>query len=209
MAMIRQPLTFNERIQLINSLIKQTNLQCDVIKFQQSKKLGNDGFNFGEVGKGWWQGFLKRHGDKIITKKGEKFTIDRLNQITLKNIEQMYDIIYDEMVVANVVKKLPNPIYCHYEGNEVENVEDAFCKTKLIDTVLTYPNCVLFADKTGCTTNQKKDGHIAGTKYITKKGTRVQRMSSTSEGCFTVLPVLSFSNHNYHHLALNGHMGLL
>ena len=128
MAMIRQPLTFNERIQLINSLIKQTNLQCDVIKFQQSKKLGNDGFNFGEVGKGWWQGFLKRHGDKIITKRGEKFAIVRSNWTILKNIEQMYDIIYDEMVAANVAKKLPKPIYCDYRGNKVENGDDAFCK---------------------------------------------------------------------------------
>mgnify|MGYP000679770884 CR=1 FL=1 len=37
----------------------------------------------------------------------------------------------------------------------------------------------------------KKDGHIAGTKYITKKGTRAQRMASTSEGRFTVLPFIA------------------
>ena len=57
--------------------------------------------------------------------------------------------------------------------------------------MLTYPNYVLFADETGCNTNQKKDGKIAGRKYITKKGTWVQRMSSTSEGHFTVLPFLA------------------
>ena len=54
MGIIRQPLTVNEGIQSMNSLKK---LQHDVIKIQQSRKLGNDAFNFGEVGKGWWQGF--------------------------------------------------------------------------------------------------------------------------------------------------------
>ena len=38
-----------------------------------------------------------------------------------------------------------------------------------IDTVLTYPNYILLADETGCNTNKKKDRHIAGTKYATKK----------------------------------------
>ena len=33
--------------------------------------------------------------------------------------------------------------------------------------------------------------NIAGTKYITKKGTQAQRMSSSSQGCFTVLPFLA------------------
>ena len=50
MGMIRQPLTVNEGIQLMNSLIKQANLQCDVITFQQARNLGNDVFKYNEVG---------------------------------------------------------------------------------------------------------------------------------------------------------------
>ena len=42
----------------------------------------------------------------------------------------MYVIIYDEMVAANVAKKLPKPIYCDCEGNKEENVENALCKAK-------------------------------------------------------------------------------
>ena len=62
----------------------------------------------------------------------------------------------------------------------MKKVEDAFCKIKKLDTVLTYPNYVLFADKTGCDTYEKKDGHIVGTICI-KKGTQAQKMSSTSK----------------------------
>ena len=53
---------------------------------------------------------LKRNGDKIVTKRGEKFAIDKLDWTILKNIEQMYDIIYNEMVAAKVGEKLIIPI---------------------------------------------------------------------------------------------------
>ena len=89
MGMTRQPLTVNEGIQLMNSLIKETNLQNDVINFQQTWKLGNDGFKYGKVGKGWWQHFLMRNGNKIVTKMGEKYAADRSDWTILKNIEQM------------------------------------------------------------------------------------------------------------------------
>ena len=51
MGMIRQPLKVNEGIQLMNSFIKKTNLQSEVIKFQKSRNLGN-GLKYGEIGKG-------------------------------------------------------------------------------------------------------------------------------------------------------------
>ena len=57
--------------------------------------------------------------------------------------------------------------------------------------MLTYPNYVLIADETGCNANQKKYGHIAGTKYITKEGTQAQRMLSTLKRCFTIYPFLA------------------
>ena len=67
----------------------------------------------------------------------------------------MYDIIYNEMVAAKVAEKLPQSIYCNREWNKVENIEQAFCKSQKVDTVLTYPHYVIFADETGCNTNKK------------------------------------------------------
>ncbi len=58
---------------------------------------------------------------------------------------------------------------------------------------LTHPEDCLFADKTRCNSSMKKDGHVAGTKYITAQGTQAQLMTSTSEGRFTVLPFI-FTN---------------
>ena len=73
---------------------------------------------------------MNRNIDKIVTRKGEKFAVERLDWTTLKNIKQMYDIIYDEMVATKVGEKVMTPIYCDNEGNKVEKVEDALCKTK-------------------------------------------------------------------------------
>ena len=57
----------------------------------------------------------------------------------------------------------------------MENVEGAFCKTRKIDAMLTYPNYELFVEEIGCNANQK-DGHIAGTKYITKRNTGIKNV---------------------------------
>jgi hypothetical protein len=49
-----------------------------------------------------------------------------------------------------------------------------------VDMKLIYPEHVSFADETGCNTNQKKDGHIAGTKYVVRRGTIPKIQCATS-----------------------------
>ncbi len=62
---------------------------------------------------------------------------------------------------------------------------------KKIDTVLTHPENLIFADETGCNASMKNDGNVAGTKFITKKGTVPQQMASTKDHRFTLLPFTS------------------
>ena len=73
---------------------------------------------------------LEEKWNKSLTMKEENFAMYRLDWTTLKNIDQMYDIIYDEMVVAKVAEKLIIPIDSDNKRNEVKNVVDAFCKSK-------------------------------------------------------------------------------
>ena len=72
MCKIRQPLL----------LINKTNLQHDLINFEKTRKLCNEGFKYGDNEKGWWKGFKKRHGDKMVTSRGEKFAINRSDWTT-------------------------------------------------------------------------------------------------------------------------------
>lgn len=57
MCKIRQPLSVHDGVKLMNSLIKDTPIQQRLIQFQKSRKLGNDGFEYGTLGYGWWYGF--------------------------------------------------------------------------------------------------------------------------------------------------------
>ena len=55
----------------------------------------------------------------LDTRCGEKFAYNRAEWTKLKNIRQMYDVIYDELVDAGVVFVLNCPMYTDIEGNEV------------------------------------------------------------------------------------------
>ncbi len=76
MGKIHQPLNCTEAIDLMNTIIKGTGIQQALANFQRSRSLGNDEFQHGRVTKGWWKGFLKRHGHEIVTKRGKKIALN-------------------------------------------------------------------------------------------------------------------------------------
>ena len=127
---------------------------------------------------------------RSVTKRGEKFACDHSELTNMKNIRQMYDVIYDEMVDAGVAVKLDTPIYTDRKGNEVEESKRFGLKQ---DIKITHPNYILFADESGCNTSQKKDGHVGGRKLIVQHGTVPQVMSSDKDTKFTLLPFTSAS----------------
>ena len=99
MGKIRQPLNCTEAIELMNNLIQDTDSQKALLEFQRMRKLGSKD---GKASKGWWAGFLCRHEHEIVTKRGERFALNRHDWTTLENIKQMYDAIYNEIVDANM-----------------------------------------------------------------------------------------------------------
>ncbi len=101
MVKIRQPLSCTEAITLMNDMIENTSTKQKLIEFHQSRRLGTDVFEKGKVTTGWWRRFLRRNEDKLVTKRGEKFALNRSDWTTLPNIRQMYEVIYDEMVDAS------------------------------------------------------------------------------------------------------------
>ncbi len=100
----------------------------------------------------------------------------------------MYDIIYDKIINARDCREDEGTFFLNGKGKVVEECD---CFGKKVDTKLTHPEYCLVANETGCNTSMKKDGHVAGTRYITEKGTRTQHMASTSDGQSTFLPFLS------------------
>eukprot|EP00804_Cyclotella_cryptica_P012319 CCRYP_020814-RA/>CCRYP_020814-RA protein AED:0.79 eAED:0.45 QI:0/0/0/0.5/1/1/2/0/161 len=112
----------------------------------------------------------------------------------------MYDVIYDEMLDAKVAILLVEPIYPDIHGNVVE-------KTKRFGLLqhMKIPSFVVFANESGFSTSQKKDGHVGGQKLVVENGTVPQMMASTTDHKFTLLPFTSASEWGEEH----GHVGMV
>jgi hypothetical protein len=58
---------------------------------------------------------------------------------------------------------------------------------------IDHADYILFADESGCQTNQKQDGNVGNRKFIVEHGTRPQTICSTADHRFTILPFTSGS----------------
>ncbi len=96
---------------------------------------------------------MRRHKDKLVTKQGENFALNRSDWTTLPNIRQMYKVIYDEMVDANVAVSLENPIFTDINGQPEDHDTKRFGLAQNIK--ITKPEWILFADDSGFNTSQK------------------------------------------------------
>jgi hypothetical protein len=188
MGKIRQPITCDEAIAIMNDLISETEMAESLTQFQKARTSTSS--SYGSVGKNWWMGFKKRHASLLVSKKGEKFASSRADWMKLSNIKQMYEYIYNEMVQANIASPRENPVYLDREGYEVGESE----RFGLIQEMkIDHPDYILFADESGCQTNQKQDGNVGNRKYIVQHGTVPQVVCSTADHRFTILPFTSGS----------------
>ena len=65
-------MTPSHTVDLVNTLIDGTNVHKALIQFKKNYSYGKDG----TVGIGYWNGFKKRHGYEICTKKRQKYDLD-------------------------------------------------------------------------------------------------------------------------------------
>jgi hypothetical protein len=66
MGKIRQPLTCEEAIAIMNDLISETEMAESLTNFQKARTSSSE--SYGCVGKKWWRGFKKRHDSLIASK---------------------------------------------------------------------------------------------------------------------------------------------
>ena len=190
MGKIRQPLTGPQAIVLMNSLIKGTPIQESLKEYQSSHSPWTN--TLGTVGRNWWYAFLKRHNHLIVTKRGEKFASIRADWTKKHNLAQMYDVVYDVMVEAHIASKRQEPVYTDRSGNEVEKSHRFGQKQ---DIKIDHPDYLIFADESGCQTNQEQDGSVGKTTHIVARGDVSQIMCSINDHQFTILPFTSASGH--------------
>ena len=182
---MRQPLAVSEVIEFTNSLVKDTKYEEIIKNFKEITYHNLPEDKLGEIGYGWWKGFRRRYHDLLVTKRGVKFAVDRSEWSTEHWIRQMYDEVYKNMVNAGIAKKVDEPVYFDINGVVVDDQQKAFGLP--CEYVVTHPDHLIFFDETGCNTNQKKDGHKGGQKFVCGRGMTPKIISATRDKHFTVL----------------------
>ena len=136
---------------------------------------------------------MKRHKTILQLGKGYKVASDRTEWVNYTNIDQMYDLEYEQMIKSGIAVALPESdwYYINDEGEKVDCEKDAV--GHLVKVEITHPEWLLFGDEVGTEMSMKDDGHIGGTKYVTAKGTRANIKSSHKNGRFTVIGLTAAS----------------
>ena len=180
MARLRQCVTPSQAVQLINSMISGTAVQRKLIEWKKKNSFGDTG----TIGTKYWTAFKKRNCEKIYTKKGQKYELDRVTWSTYANFEQMYDQIYDMMVEAGVAVKKDYPEWMDAYGDIVYEDNALGCK---VTHDLIRPEMCIVMDEVGGNTSQKGDGNKGGEKFIVPKGMIPQLKANAQDKHFTLL----------------------
>ena len=93
MARIRQCLNPSAGLALVNSLIQDQPIQQQLIEWKK-KYSSNDS---GTVVTKYWRAFMKRNKHRLVSRRGQKYELDRHNWTTYKNFRNMYEHTYHEM----------------------------------------------------------------------------------------------------------------
>jgi len=185
MVCIRASLTPSDGIRLIKSSIIDTAVQKDLIVWNH--KYSHIRHNVDQVGAGYRQGFMRRNKHLIVSRKGQKYELNRSNWTTYKNFAQMYESIEEELIAAGVATLLDELVWISTNGDVVKEKDEYGCKVT-ID--ITKPEMCVVADEVGGNMSQKGDGLVGGELMLIKPGQVAQRNISTKDKHYTLLGLI-------------------
>ena len=142
MAKMCKSLSPSESISLIDSMIKCTNAEPELVKWKRKYSSGNDG----TICIGYWQAFKKRNAHLIYSKRGQKYELDRNKWTTYTNFDQMYDHVYEAPEDANFAVKLDTPVAQDANGERCNDEDAIGCK---VTHNLTHPEIYFVMDEVG------------------------------------------------------------
>ncbi len=106
---MRVPISCRQGLALANSIISGTSHESTVIAWKQkhcNSISRSDSREEPLLGKGYWLGFMKQNGHLVKAKHGVKFDSKRADWCSYQNFEDMYRVVYKEMVQSGIASKL-------------------------------------------------------------------------------------------------------
>ena len=176
----------HECIALINSLIENTNHQKKLISWKKKHSYFGCEEDLGKIGLGYFNLFMKRHADKLTSKRGHKYELDRSNWTTYQNFKQMYDNICDALLDCKIAVPFDQSVWMNKEGQSVSRDDNDRIGMKVTIDIIR-PDLCLLADEVGCNTCQKGDGHVGGKRLVCQKGCVPYKVTGKKDKHFTVM----------------------
>ena len=180
MGRIRQSLSPSQGLRLVNSLIKGTEIEKELVQWKQ--KFSNN--NSPSVGNGYWARFMKRNKDKIVSRRGQRYELNRQKWTTYSNFVHMYNHCINEMVDAGVAVKLDDPVWMNRAGKECSEEEAFGCK---VTHKIIRPDMCICGDEVGGNLSMKGDGNEGGKLLLGERGCVAQEKASTRSRKFTMI----------------------
>ena len=95
-------ITDTQVFRLANSLIKEKPIENEIREWKTHNLFTNNNLwlcaNGATLWVGYWRGFIARNSRLIKSKRGQKFSVERLKWTTYQNYNQLYDHMYNKIV---------------------------------------------------------------------------------------------------------------
>ena len=188
MSKIKRSLTASEGLRLANELIAGSEIQHRLILWKIKKNIYHSNpLEMGTVGPLYWNGFMKRNGDRIRCKKGRKYSNDRANYTNHLNFWDMYEHIAKILVEDSKIANTSGDEYYWVDrlgGLVGDEMEGFGCKTNIH---IHRPDLGFVLDEVGCNLSQENGCHIGGQKFICGVKDEPYQTTSNKNHHFTCL----------------------
>ncbi len=158
---IRMPLNREGVIELEISMIASKPMEEKVIAWKKAHCSNYEGMPL--IGISWYHLCIQRNSDKLTWKKALIRDVQCETWVMYKNFQNMYECVYNQMVIAGVARKIPEKVYRDRDGAIVDE-ETPFGLAS--EYKLLHPEMVVTVDETGANTNQKSHGHLGGELFV-------------------------------------------
>jgi hypothetical protein len=182
---IGSPVSCGHGLKLINDMISGTIHQKRLIQYKKDRGLKQSEDEMKRVGTKYWYSFLSRYKNRIVSKKGRRFELNRSKWTSYKNFYKMYEGVEEEMLDAGVAEKLPVPVYM--DENGIATNDRMKIKGMKVKSLLKKPDMCIVLDEVGSNLCMVNDGHIAGKRYVCQRGDEPKTPATKKDKHFTCL----------------------
>ena len=119
------------------------------------------------LGLSYWHTFMRSNSNLIVSKKGQKYKLDRSSWSTYRNFNQIYSRIGEEKIEAKFAEEHAVPVWMDKKGDKVYEQVTFRCK---VTHDITRRDLYVVMEKVEGNIEQKGDGNIGGELQLCKAG---------------------------------------